>query len=174
MTPLCTPIASLPAALPQRRVAQYRCAKMHGIRSAHFGSPEVLTRSIFCALVVLVGSASAASAQACERWGGTFYDFQVDRKAAYAGDTTLIPRPVDVAPSGSANAFRILFVQMVVDTGGRPVSSSLKVIVGGDSTSAKQVGEVLDRWQFTPAMAHGCKVQQLVQTRVIALPRQYH
>jgi hypothetical protein len=114
-------------------------------------------------LLLLVPVATARG-QNCARAAGIFYEFQVDRPAAYAGDTAILPRPAETRSQLTRDA---LLIQFVVDSLGRPVVSSLRVLGRRDSAAVARLNAVVERWRFVPAMAGGCTVSQLVQTPIV-------
>jgi hypothetical protein len=115
-------------------------------------------------LVLLILPLTATAAQSCVATAGTFYEFQVDRPATYVGDTTLVPHPVEGLATRSQTS---VLVQLVVDTLGRPVPSSLRILGRGDSAIVARLNAVWERWRFAPAISRGCRVSQLIQIPVV-------
>ena len=116
------------------------------------------------ALLPLLTPFAMCEGQTCGTRGGVFFDFQVERRALYAGDTTLFPRP---ASAHSAIPRHAPLVQFVVDSAGRAIPSSLKFLDRRDSGTTARVTAVIDPWHFAPAISRGCKVSQLVQIPLI-------
>lgn len=108
---------------------------------------------------------AALVAQSCATRTGVFYDFQVDRHAVFVGDTATHPRPFDEPPPVPAG--RIATVQFIVDSAGSVVPASIKLLSRVDSADARRVEERSRTWTFHPAFSKGCRVAQLVQTRVV-------
>jgi hypothetical protein len=85
------------------------------------------------------------------------FGFQVEKQAYYKPDVSNSPHPVGTG----ANV-----VQFVVDTAGRPVVATFKVLRASDSTLVMDASRALSRWSYLPAEINGCKVSQLVQTAI--------
>ena len=93
-----------------------------------------------------------------------WFDFQVDTPARLVSADTTRPVPVAArdAPDRYSPAFAL--VQFIVDTTGQPVVRSLRILIHPAALDTGAVRSALARWQYTPAVAHGCRVAQLVQT----------
>jgi hypothetical protein len=89
-----------------------------------------------------------------------FFEFQVERAAAWIVDSTL-----DVHPMPDARSPRNL-VQFQVDTAGVPRPLTFKVLKVSDSALVLEARRSLAKWRFKPAVRYGCRVVQLVQTPV--------
>lgn len=54
-------------------------------------------------------------------------------------------------------------IEFVVDTAGRPVTSSFRVLKSEDDRLVATAREALTRWRFRPAEDGGCRVAQVTQ-----------
>lgn len=102
---------------------------------------------------------AAATAQSCPQ---PLFEHQVDRVAKFTDDATIAAIPSMEFQTEPEN-----LIQFVVDTLGRPDSTSLKFLRAGDTSIVKVVRRVITSWKFTPATVKGRKVCQLVQTPVV-------
>jgi len=91
---------------------------------------------------------TAASQVATER--------QVQFPAQWIGDTTSSPKP------GRADATSPNVVQFVVDTLGLPDTTTWRAIKHADSALVARAKARVAAWRYTPAMASGCRVKQLL------------
>lgn len=97
-----------------------------------------------------------------------YFEFQVEKPAmARAGN----PHP-EYPPSLEKRGIngRVL-AQFVVDTLGRPVPSTFRVVTSSDAAFTVAVEEVLPRMRFYPAEISGRKVKQLVQQSFLFLAK---
>jgi len=117
-------------------------------------------------IAVAIAIGSSARAQACDRRPATYYEFQVDNKAAYLADSAWVFRPTEDLDRAAEINGRMLIVGLVVDTAGVPIPSSARLPIGIDSISALRIRDAMERWRYQPASVKGCKVQQFVQTPV--------
>lgn len=101
-------------------------------------------------------------AQACAPPARPYFEFQVERPAAFIADTTVSPRPVTVR--SPRDAPRGTLVSFVVDTLGRPDSTTYRVIRDVEPGLAEEGRAVVGKWRYHPARVSGCVVPQLVQT----------
>lgn len=83
---------------------------------------------------------------------------QVQTPVRFIGDSMRSPRPDSGA---GANV-----VQFVVDTSGVPDARTFELRRVADSVLVAGVRRDLVLWRFTPAIASGCKVPQIVVTAV--------
>ncbi len=122
--------------------------------------------------ILVVGTHTSLPAQACPPASrGTmrnglpqpWFDFQVEVPAQFIGDRTQVPRP-DVSIRMVRGGAYFALVQFVVDTLGVPDSTSLKMLITPDGLTRNVVAAAIISWRYTPAMARGCRVSQLVQT----------
>ena len=112
---------------------------------------------VACLILCLMVPAGAA-AQSCSQ---PLLEHQVDKTVEFITDTTIGAVPTMDFPTEPEN-----LAQFVVDTLGRPDSLSLKFLKVRDPSIVRAVARVIRSWRFTPAMAGGRKVCQLVQTPV--------
>ena len=91
-----------------------------------------------------------------------FFEFQVERPATFIPDSTVSPYPAPQLPRTPPR--QATLVSFVVDSLGRPDTSSYKVIREVEPGVAQEGRAVLTRWRFRPAQIRGCVVSQLVQT----------
>lgn len=115
----------------------------------------------------LVAAAPNVRAQNCRPPDHPYFEFQVTQPARFLGDTAARPRPAAdrfAARAGDASAF---IVQFVVDSTGRPEAGSMKVLQAPSAVAADSVRAGFTAWQFSPAVASGCRVPQLVQTTIV-------
>lgn len=127
------------------------------------------TRALYLAAALLAavgGRAPAAAAQACAPPARPALEFQVERPAAFLGDTTRVPRPAPVQISDARAHPKVLLVQFVVDTRGVPDPRSFKVLRSPSAAATDSARAALADWRYTPAVLYGCRVPQLVQTAV--------
>jgi hypothetical protein len=126
---------------------------------------------LFTALALLARAAApqAAVAQA-SRAGGCpvaphpYFQFQVDRAAAFIALDSARPRP---APPSARHPGRPMFlVQFVVDTVGTPDLLTFKTVIAPSRAAADSARQAAARWRFTPAVLGECKVPQMVQMEV--------
>lgn len=126
------------------------------------------TRSMAAIGTALCAVSGRAAAQTCAPQAMPYFEFQVETPAAFAGDTTRVPRPasdrfVRLREQPDPGA---MLVQFVVDTLGVPDPRSFRVLRAQTPASVDSVRDALPRWRFTPARVRGCRVSQLVQTAV--------
>lgn len=95
----------------------------------------------------------------------TYFAFQVDRPATWIPDTTLAMRPTRTTRNAMVR------VAFVVDTTGRPLLPTLRVIHNGDSSLAERANAAIAHWKFFPALRDGRRVSQLVVMGIEARPR---
>lgn len=111
-------------------------------------------------------AAARASGQACVAPTNPLFEFQVDRPAAYVGDTTRTPRPARERFVRAREHPEVLVVQFVVDTAGVAEPRSFRVLQAPSTAAADSARAALPAWRFTPAVQRGCRVPQLVQTAI--------
>ena len=97
---------------------------------------------------------------ACTTSGDVYTERQVQAAARFIGDSTRSPRPARARPT-SPNV-----IGFVTDTLGVPERGSFSPVRAADSELVRRAAQEYTRWRFTPAMATGCRVRQLV---VVAL-----
>lgn len=109
--------------------------------------------------------ARLAAAQGCQTPPNPLFEFQVAVPAQYLNADSSGPHPV-ADPQAAWRAKTDTFVvQFLVDTTGRAVPPSLKVLHGGKQADWSAVRKALPHWRFKPAeMPKRCRVVQLVQT----------
>ena len=117
-------------------------------------------------LAAVGGRAPAAGAQACAPPARPAFEFQVERPAAFLGDTTRVPRPARIQINDVRAHPEVLLVQFVVDTLGVPDPRSFKVLRSPSAAAADSARAALRDWRYTPAVLYGCRVPQLVQASV--------
>ena len=100
--------------------------------------------------------------QSCAPPARPYFEFQVERPAAFIPDTTVSPRPLTVRPPRDAP--RGTLVSFVVDTLGRPDSTTYRVIRDVEPGLAEEGRAMVAKWRYRPAQLSGCAVPQLVQT----------
>lgn len=93
-----------------------------------------------------------------------WFDFQVDRPARFAKTAATLPRPDASLAERPPYSADFALVQFVVDTTGVPAERTLKILMRPSGLSVDAIKAALPRWRYTPAVARGCKVSQLVQT----------
>lgn len=106
-------------------------------------------------------------AQSCPVPPHPLFQFQVEKAAQLVAADSTGPRPAH-DPLADVRAKSDTFVvQFLVDTTGRTVPASLKILRGGGPTDWAAVRTALPNWRFEPAEApRGCRVVQLVQTAI--------
>jgi hypothetical protein len=93
-----------------------------------------------------------------------WFAFQVDQEARFIGDTTRIPRPDVRLTERQPVSDSFALVQFMIDTTGTPIVSSGRMLRLPTGLARDSVVAAMPGWRFTPAIAKGCKVPQLVQT----------
>ena len=105
------------------------------------------------------------SPQAAARPNTPWFDFQVDKAAHFIASDTSGSYPDDTFTSRKPVSSPELFlVQFVIDTMGVPRTTTLKILKTPYTVTTDSVKVLAARWRYTPAVARGCKVAQLVQT----------
>lgn len=61
---------------------------------------------------------------------------------------------------------RNFVVRMIVDTAGRPDSSTIELPAELDTASSNSIRRVLPGWRFIPAMVGSCPYRQVVNVRI--------
>ena len=118
-------------------------------------------------IALFIVSPLAAGAQSCPpapNNAPVWFDFQVDKAARFIGDTTRLPRPDASIHERQPYSESFALVQFVIDSTGKPDVSSGKMLVSPKGLVQDSVAAAMRGWRFTPAIAKGCKVPQLVQT----------
>lgn len=114
-------------------------------------------------IVILLSWPVVARAQNCPPQATRpFFEFQVERPATFIPDSTVSPYPAPQLPGTPPR--QATLVSFIVDTLGRPDTSSYKVIRDVEPGVAQEGRAVFARWRFRPAQIRGCVVPQLVQT----------
>jgi len=93
-----------------------------------------------------------------------WFDFQVETPARFISADTTRPVPQGLGGRADMAAPTFALVQFIVDTTGHPVVRSLRVLKRPAELDTGAVRTALARWRYTPAIVHGCRVAQLVQT----------
>jgi hypothetical protein len=81
----------------------------------------------------------------------------VEKPAHYNADASVSPHPVGAGRD---------VVQFVVDSAGRPVAATFRILRSSDSTLVMDARRMLTRWSYLPAELGGCRVPQMVQTAI--------
>lgn len=110
--------------------------------------------------------ARAAAMDSCAQPNNRpYFDFQVDKPAKFArtSDSTM------AYPDASLHQTKpftedFALAQFVVDTGGKPVASTLKLLTQPSELTLATVSQALEHWRFEAALLRGCPVAQLMQT----------
>ena len=124
------------------------------------------------ALVACAGHAAsvAPSAQSASVQCGVpthpYFEFQVESPARVIPDSTH-PHPTVDPFAGKMGDSGAMIVQFVVDTSGRPVASTLKILKTPSDAMSRSVRSVFMAWRFRPARVASCPVPQLLQTEVV-------
>lgn len=94
-----------------------------------------------------------------------WFGFQVDKEATFIANDTSGSYPDEARAARKPIISPDLFlIQFVIDTTGVPRTASLKILRNPLNVSTDSVKVLSERWRYTPAIAKGCKVSQLVQT----------
>ena len=80
-----------------------------------------------------------------------YFEFQVDR-------------PVRLVRHGSAStsASGRIIAKFVVDTAGRPLADTFKVVMTASTELIAPARAIMEGSRYTPALRHGCRVNQVV------------
>ena len=124
----------------------------------------MLMLSTVLAAALTIRLAPLAATQPCTPPANPLFEFQVDRGVAFVGDSTMRPRPAARRLVRIQDNPQALIVQVVVDTAGRPVVSSFRVLRSPAEGASDSARAAVAQWRFTPATKGGCKVAQLLQT----------
>lgn len=98
----------------------------------------------------------------CTPTATPYFEFQVEFRAAFIGDSAVSPRPSARREAIAGN--ELALVQFIVDTLGRPDSTSFKVLSARDVALPDDARRVLTQWRYRPARIGTCLVRQIVQT----------
>ena len=80
-----------------------------------------------------------------------YFEFQVDR-----------PVRLERHGSASAGATGRVIAKFVVDTAGRPVVETFKVVMAASPALIAPARAVMEASRYRPALRHGCRVNQIV------------
>lgn len=118
-------------------------------------------------LLVAMGSTTAVATEPCpppsQIQGRPYFDFQVDKAAAYIGSDSARIKPSAERVSRPYPADFAL-AQFVVDSVGAPIPGTLKLLTQPVALSKDSVMLSLVQWRYQPARVGDCRVPQLVQT----------
>ena len=117
-----------------------------------------MMKSIALTTLLLIPSVTLAQAERCPRT--VFFPFQVEQPAIWIVDSTLEVHPLP----DSRHAPNL--AQFHIDTAGVPRPLTFKVLKVSDSAVVLEARRSLAKWRFKPAVLHGCRVAQLVQTPI--------
>jgi hypothetical protein len=92
------------------------------------------------------------------------FDFQVEQPARLVQTSADGPVPDSTLHQRQPFTADFALVQFVVDTAGKPVSATLKMLTTPASLEKETVAASLEHWYYEPAIIKGCAVAQLVQT----------
>jgi hypothetical protein len=84
------------------------------------------------------------------------FDFDVDVVAQLLRDSATVAEGRALAAHGAD------FIQLVVDSVGRPIPHTVKLLNRADSAAARTAKSVVARWRFEPARRGACHVAQVV------------
>ena len=111
-------------------------------------------------------SAQTASVQQCVTPEHPYFEFQVESPARVIPDSTH-PHPTVDPFAAKMDDPGATIVQFVVDTTGRPVASTFKILKTPSEGMSKSAKSVFMAWRFRPARIASCPVPQLLQTAVV-------
>jgi outer membrane biosynthesis protein TonB len=111
-------------------------------------------------------SAQSASVQQCGVPAQPYFEFQVESPARGIPDSTH-PHPTVDPFAAKMSDSGATIVQFVVDTSGRPVASTFKILKTPSDAMSRSVRSVFMAWRFRPARVASCPVPQLLQTAVV-------
>ena len=92
--------------------------------------------------------------------GDTYFEFQVEKQVRQLSPIAHLHYPPEMKAAGQDGE---VLAQFVVDTSGRPVPGTFKVLRSTNVAFTDAVRATLDSLRFTPAEIGGRKVKQLVQ-----------
>ena len=122
----------------------------------HLSKPEFTCLLAAAVLVPIQGHA-----QSCEANGAPRFAYEVSAEASLVDSTAPLgprlhrPTEHDSLPPN--------IIEFVVDTTGRAVPSSFRVLRLEDARVVDAARAALARWRFHPAQDRGCRVPQLTQ-----------
>jgi hypothetical protein len=114
----------------------------------------------------VVPSAPSVSVQQCVAPEHPYFEFQVESPARVIPDSTH-PHPTADPFAAKMSDPGATIVQFVVDTTGRPVVSTFKILKTPSDAMSKSAKSVFMAWRFRPARIASCPVLQLLQTAVV-------
>ena len=124
------------------------------MRSLVFGG--LLAASLACARASTGANGTAPAEPVCAVLGDSsspegYFEFQVDR-----------PVRLEHHGSASAPASGRIIAKFVVDTAGRPVVESFKVVMTASAALIAPAQAVMAGSRYRPALRRGCRVNQIV------------
>ena len=116
----------------------------------------LLTMILACARTGTGGNATAPAEPVCAVLGDSsspegYFEFQVERPAR------LEKRGAAAAPASGR-----VIARFVVDTAGRPVVKTFKVVMTASPALIAPAQAVMQGSRYRPALRHGCRVNQIV------------
>jgi len=157
---LFSPMLTEPTTLLERRILAMRPTTRRLARVTVYGGSTLAVAALAfaCSLQSDTTSPKAAPIAVTDRQ--TFQEFQVEKPAA------LLPGNVPPAYPQQlrlANVEGKLLTRFVVDTTGRPIVETVRIVERSDDRFVPSVREAIPNLRFSPADVGGKKVKQLVE-----------
>jgi len=157
---LFSPMLTEPTTLLERRILAMRPATRRLARVTVYGGSALAVAALAFACSLQSDTTSPKAAPIAVTDHQTFQEFQVEKPAALL--------PGNVAPTYPqqlrlADVEGKLLTRFVVDTTGRPIVETVRVIERSDDRFVPSVREAIPNLRFSPADVGGRKVKQLVE-----------
>jgi TonB family protein len=157
---LFSPMLTEPATLLERRIIAMRPSTRRLARVTIYGGSALAVAALAFACSLQSDTTSPKAAPIAVTDHQTFQEFQVEKPAALL--------PGNVAPAYPqqlrlANVEGKLLTRFVVDTTGRPIVETVRVVERSDDRFVPSVREAIPNLRFSPADVGGKKVKQLVE-----------
>lgn len=154
-------LAPHPSTLERRIVAMQHPFSSPSVRAALASlALLVVTVIVGCSAHVTDSSGIGSARRADIANAPMMFEFQVDEPARQLEQTWFIRYPDELKAEPVAGQ---VLAQFVVDTTGRVLRETFKVLRSTNPLFTRSVAEVLPEMRFSPARAHGRAVKQLVQ-----------
>ena len=157
---LFSPMLTEPTTLLERRILAMRPTTRRLARVTVYGGSALAVAALAFACSLQSDTTSPKAAPIAVTDHQTFQEFQVEKPAA------LLPGnvgPVYPQQLRLANVEGKLLTRFVVDTTGRPIVETVRVIERSDDRFVPSVREAIPNLRFSPADVGGKKVKQLVE-----------
>ncbi len=157
---LFSPMLTEPTTLLERRIIAMRPATRRLARLTVYGGSALAVAAIAFACSLQSDTTSPKAAPIAVTDHQTFQEFQVEKPAALLPGNVV---PVYPQQLRLASVEGKLLTRFVVDTTGRPIVETVRVIERSDDRFVPSVREAIPNLRFSPADVGGKKVKQLVE-----------